>query len=50
MQALVCEAFLAEKSEYKKPFGMATRKFYLLELVHSNNCGPMNTKARHGIS
>ncbi|KAL0386517.1 UNVERIFIED_CONTAM: Copia protein [Sesamum latifolium] len=32
----------------RKPFGKAKRATHPLELVHSNICGPMNVRARHG--
>ena len=43
----MCESCLAGKA-YCKPFGKATRATHVLELVHSDICGPMNVKARHG--
>ena len=33
-----------------KPFGKAVRATQPLELIHSDICGPMNVKARHGAS
>jgi len=39
-----CESCLAGKAT-AKPFGKASSP---LELIHSNICGPMNVKARHG--
>uniref|UniRef100_A0A2N9ER04 Integrase catalytic domain-containing protein n=1 Tax=Fagus sylvatica TaxID=28930 RepID=A0A2N9ER04_FAGSY len=34
----------------RKPFGKAVRATQSLELIHSDICGPMNVKARHGAS
>uniref|UniRef100_A0A2N9H4X0 Integrase catalytic domain-containing protein n=1 Tax=Fagus sylvatica TaxID=28930 RepID=A0A2N9H4X0_FAGSY len=34
----------------RKPFGKAVRATQPLELIHSDICGPMNVKARHGAS
>ena len=34
----------------RKPFGKGTRAEYPLQLIHSDICGPMNVKARHGAS
>ena len=45
----VCEPCLAGKAK-RKPFGKASRASYPLELVHSDICGPMNVRARHGAS
>ena len=45
----VCEPCLAGKA-CRKPFGKAVRATQPLELVHSDICGPMNVKARHGAS
>ncbi|KAK4397694.1 Retrovirus-related Pol polyprotein from transposon TNT 1-94 [Sesamum angolense] len=42
-----CEPCMAEKAR-RKPFGKAKRATHPLELVHSNICGPMNVRARHG--
>lgn len=44
-----CEHCLAGKST-RKPFGKATRASFPLELIHSDICGPMSVKARHGAS
>ena len=44
-----CENCLAGKSA-RKPFGQATRAEYPLQLVHSDICGPMNVRARHGAN
>jgi len=44
-----CESCLAGKA-CRKPFGKAVRATQPLELVHSDICGPMNVKARHGAS
>ena len=30
------------------PFGKAKRACFPLELIHSDICGPMNVRARHG--
>lgn len=46
---LVCEPCLAGKV-CRKPSGKAPRASYLLELVHSHICGPMNVKACYGTS
>ncbi|KAK2987383.1 hypothetical protein RJ640_019256 [Escallonia rubra] len=45
----ICEACLAGKA-CMKPFGKAVRVTQPLELVHSDICGPMSVKARHGAS
>ncbi len=45
----VCEHCLAGKA-CRKPFGRASRVSHPLELVHSDICGPVNVKARHGAS
>ena len=45
----MCEPCLAGKA-YRKPFGKAPRATHPLELVHSDICGPINVKARHGAS
>ncbi|KAL0386714.1 UNVERIFIED_CONTAM: hypothetical protein Slati_4584900 [Sesamum latifolium] len=42
-----CEPCMAGKA-CRKPFGKAKRATHPLELVHSNICGPMNVRARHG--
>ena len=42
-----CEPCLAGKATIK-PFGKAMRASSPLELIHSDICGPMNVKARHG--
>ncbi|KAL0437841.1 UNVERIFIED_CONTAM: Copia protein [Sesamum radiatum] len=42
-----CEPCMAEKA-CRKPFGKAKRATHPLELVHSDICGPMNVRARHG--
>ena len=34
----------------RKPFGKGTRAEYPLQLIHSDICGPMSIKARHGAS
>ena len=34
----------------KKPFGKAIRAQIPLQLVHSDVCGPMNVRAKHGAS
>ena len=44
-----CEHCLAEKST-RKPFGKATRASIPLQLVHSDICGPMNVRTRHGAT
>jgi len=43
-----CELCLTEKATIK-PFGKASRASCPLELIHSDICGPMNIKARHGL-
>ena len=42
-----CESCLAGKAT-TKPFGKASRAATPLELIHSDICGPMSVKARHG--
>ena len=42
-----CEHCLVGKSK-RKPFGKATRASFPLQLIHSDICGPMNVRARHG--
>uniref|UniRef100_A0A2N9HS45 Integrase catalytic domain-containing protein n=1 Tax=Fagus sylvatica TaxID=28930 RepID=A0A2N9HS45_FAGSY len=44
-----CEHCLAGKST-RKPFGKGVRATVPLELIHSDVCGPMNVRARHGAS
>uniref|UniRef100_A0A2N9GE70 CCHC-type domain-containing protein n=1 Tax=Fagus sylvatica TaxID=28930 RepID=A0A2N9GE70_FAGSY len=44
-----CEHCLVGKSK-RKPFGKATRASFPLQLIHSDICGPMNVRARHGGS
>jgi hypothetical protein len=44
-----CEHCLAGKST-RKPFGKGIRATVPLELIHSDVCGLMNVKARHGAS
>ncbi|KAL0284949.1 UNVERIFIED_CONTAM: Retrovirus-related Pol polyprotein from transposon TNT 1-94 [Sesamum angustifolium] len=43
----VCEPCMAGKA-CRKPFGKAKKATRPLELVHSDICGPMNVRARHG--
>ena len=43
-----CESCLVEKMA-RKPFGKVIRAENSLQLIHSNICGPMNVKARHGV-
>ncbi|KAL0298883.1 UNVERIFIED_CONTAM: Retrovirus-related Pol polyprotein from transposon TNT 1-94 [Sesamum radiatum] len=43
-----CELCMAGKARCK-PFGKAKRATQPLELVHSDICGPMNVRARHGV-
>ena len=45
----ICENCLAGKTT-RKPFGKRVRAEYLLQLIHSDICGPINVKARHGAS
>lgn len=42
-----CENFLMRMSK-SKPFEKTARASFLLQLVHSDICGPMNVRARHG--
>lgn len=42
-----CEHCLKGKLT-RKPFGKATRAEFPLQLIHSDVCGPMNVRARHG--
>ena len=42
-----CEHCLKGKLP-RKPFGKATRGEFPLQLIHSDVCGPMNVRARHG--
>jgi hypothetical protein len=44
-----CEHCLVGKSK-RKPFGKATGASFPLQLIHSDICGPMNVRARHGGS
>jgi hypothetical protein len=44
----ICEPCLAGKA-CRKSFGKAVRATQP-ELIHSDICGPMNVKARHGAS
>uniref|UniRef100_A0A2N9FKV1 Integrase catalytic domain-containing protein n=1 Tax=Fagus sylvatica TaxID=28930 RepID=A0A2N9FKV1_FAGSY len=44
-----CEHCLVGKS-IRKPFGKGIRATVPLELIHSDVCGPMNVRARHGAS
>ena len=46
---LICEPCLARKAT-RKPSGMGKRVDYPLQLIHSDICGPMNVRARHGAS
>ena len=43
----ICEQCLAGKAT-RLPFGKAKRACFPLEFIHSNICGPMNARARHG--
>ena len=45
----ICKSCLVGKS-YVKPFAKARKASEPLELVHSDICGPMSIKARHGAS
>ena len=45
----LCEPCLAGKA-CRKPFGTTKRVAHPIELVHSDICGLMNEKARHGAS
>ena len=49
IQLSICEHCLAGKAT-RKPFGKAIRSESTLQLIHSDICGPMNVKARHGAS
>jgi hypothetical protein len=42
-----CEHCLAGKST-RKPFGKGIKVTVPLELIHSDVCGPMNVRAKHG--
>ena len=42
-----CEHCLVGKTT-RKPFGKGTRAEFPLQLIHSDICGPMNVRARHG--
>ena len=44
-----CEHCLVGKT-CRKPFGTGTRAEYPLHLIHSDICGPLNVKTRHGKS
>jgi hypothetical protein len=44
---LVCEHCLAGKAT-RLPFGKVKRASSLLQLIHSDICGPMNVRERHG--
>ena len=41
--------YLAGKAT-RKSFGKRTRAEFPLQLVHSDICGPLNVRARHGAS
>ena len=43
-----CEFCLAGKT-VRTPFGKGTRAEFPMQLVHSDICGPMNLRARHGV-
>jgi hypothetical protein len=43
----ICEHCLAGKTT-RLPFGKAKRASSSLQLIHSDICGPMNVRARHG--
>ena len=43
----ICEQCLEGKA-MRLPFGKAKRACFPLELIHSDICGPMNVRARHG--
>ena len=43
----IWESCLAGKAT-RKPFGKATRAESPLQIVHSDICGPMSVRARHG--
>ena len=44
-----CEHCLVGKT-CRKPFGTGTRAEYPLHLIHSDICGPLNVRTRHGKS
>jgi hypothetical protein len=44
---LVCEHCLAGKAT-KLPFGKVKKASSLLQLIHSDICGPMNVREIHG--
>ena len=45
----ICEPCLARK-ETRKPFGKEKQVDYPVQLIHSDICGSMNVRARHGAS
>jgi len=45
----VCEHYLAGKTT-RKLFGKGTRVEFPLHFIHSDICGPLNVRARHGAS
>ena len=47
MEMFLCESCLAGKAT-RKPFGIGTRAEIPLQLIHSDICGPMSVRARHG--
>ena len=49
VKLLTCPNCLEGKMA-RKPFGKAIRAQISLQLVHSDVCGPMNMRAKHGAS
>ena len=45
----ICEHYLAEKLT-RLPFGKTKRATSKLQLIHSDICGPMNVRVRHGTN
>ena len=44
-----CEHYLSGKST-RKPFGKAKRASSPIKLIHSDICGPISVRARHGAT
>ena len=49
VKLLICEHCLVGKAT-RSPFGKAKRATSKLQLIHSDICGPMNVRARHGAN
>ena len=45
----ICEHCLVEKAT-RLPFGKSKRVTSKLQLIHSDICGPMNVRARYGVT